>query len=343
MKIVNKYYVDIENSDLAYVNVLIGARGPGKSFSMLKHRIEDSVADETERSKFIWLRDTETVIKKIAAGNSLTEPIERKTEGFPHVIIDKHEGSYSFILNPKSDNYRVLGHLMALSTFHNARGVSYEDVIDITWDEFIPEEGTIVRSHQGTLYLNMYESVNRNRELEGQPPVRMNFVSNSEDVYSDVLQDLGLSYIIEDMIAEGKTSFRDDDIWIEFIIAEEFKKAKANTLLYRINRNEKFTNMALNNKFNNNMTLIKRTVNLKGSKGLLTVANRYTLIQLADGSLYWKLGVWKGLIGYDMDNEQEAILFRLLFNDKLRLRYIAGQMFFDSIYTQRNVLDMAKI
>ena len=343
MKIVNNYYIDIENRDLAYVNVLVGARGPGKSFSMLKHRIEDSVEDETEQSKFIWLRDTETVIKKIAAGNSLTDPIERKSEGFPHVIIDKNIDNYRFIMNPKSDNYRILGYLMALSTFHNARGVSYEDVIDITWDEFIPEEGTIVRKHQGTLYLNMYESVNRNRELEGEEPVRMNFISNAEDLYSDVLEDLGLSYIIEDMVATGKTSYRDDDVWIEFINAQAFKEAKAKTLLYRINKNEKFTNMALNNKFNNNMALIKRKVDLRKATGLFTVANRYTLVQLPDGALYFKLGVWKKLMNYDMDNEQEAILFRLLFNDKLRLQYIAGNMYFDSIYTQRNILEMARI
>ena len=56
-----------------------------------------------------------------------------------------------------------------------------------------------------------------------------------------------------------------------------------------------------------------------------------------------QLGVWKGLINYDMDNDQEALLYRLLFNDKLRLKYIAGQMFFDSIYTQRKMLEYAKI
>ena len=101
--------------------------------------------------------------------------------------------------------------------------------------------------------------------------------------------------------------------------------------------------MALDNKFNNNLALVKRNIDYKGSTGLLTLADRYTLIQLADGSLYYKLGVWKGLINYDMDNNQEALLYRLLFNDKLRLKYIAGQMFFDSIYTQRKMLEYAKI
>ena len=46
---------------------------------------------------------------------------------------------------------------------------------------------------------------------------------------------------------------------------------------------------------------------------------------------------------YDMDNDQEAILYRLLFNDKLRLQYIAGNMYFDSIYTQRRILELSRI
>ena len=345
MKLVNGIYVDIENSDLTNLNIIIGARGPGKTFSVLKHRIKDSDEDETENSKFIWLRDTERIIDKIAAGNSLTAPIEAKEEGFPHVEIIKSGGNYRFIKDPKSDNYKYLGYLMALSTFHNARGLSYEDVIDITWDEFIPEEGTIIKKNQGQIFLNMYESVNRNRELEDppKPPVRITFLSNAEDIYSDVLEDLGVSYILEDMSINGTQTYRDDDIWIELLDAKEFREKKKDTFIYRINKNEKFKEKALNNKFINNKALIKRNVNYKGATGLFNLSNRYVLIQLADGTLYWKLGTWKGIMTYDMDNDQEAMLYRLLFNDKLRLRYIAGQMFFDSIYTQRNILEWSRI
>ena len=338
-------FVDIENSDLKNLNILFGGRGIGKTFSVLHHRIENSLDDLTEQSKFIWLRDSAEVVKKIAAGNSLASPICRVYPELPEITIEKVGANYCFVANAKSDNFRYLGYLMALSTFHNARGINYDDVVNITWDEFIPEEGVIIKKNQGTIFNNAYESVNRNRELEkpARPPVQIIFLSNTNDIYCDVLESLGVSGLIEDMTYKGQKKYIDDDMWIEFLSSKEFYEKKKNTFIYRINKDEKFKNMALNNKFNNNMALVRKKVSLKNSTGLLTVANKYTLIQLADGSLYWKLGVWKGLIGYDMDNEQEAILFRLLFNDKLRLRYIAGQMFFDSIYTQRNVLDMAKI
>ena len=191
----------------------------------------------------------------------------------------------------------------------------------------------------------MYESVNRNREFEEppRPPVRITFLSNSEDIFSDVLEDLGVSYLVEEMSLNNTKTYRDDDIWIEMIDAAEFREKKKDTFIYRINKNEKFKDKALNNKFVNNTALIKRNVNLKGAKGLFNLSNRYVLIQLADGTLYWKLGTWKNIMTYDMDNDQEAILYRLLFNDKLRLNYIAGQMFFDSIYTQKRILELSRI
>ena len=341
MYLTDKGYLVIEDSDLAILSVLFGARGLGKTYSVLEKRIENSLKDEF--NKFIWLRDSAEVVKKIAAGNSLAAPICQNRPDLPPITIQKTEGNYCFVADAKTDNFRVLGYLMALSTFHNARGVSYEDVANITWDEFIPEEGTIVKKNQGAIFLNAYETVNRNRELEGKDPVQIIFLSNANDIYSDVLEDLGISGLIEDMMYKGIDCYRDADIWIQFLSSEKFYEAKKETFLYRINKNDKFRNMALDNRFNNNLALVKRNVDLKGSTGLLTVAGRYTLIQLADGNLYYKLGTWKNLINYDMDNDQEALLYRLLFNDKLRLKYIAGQMYFDSIYTQRKMLEYAKI
>ena len=341
MKYTDIGYIDIEDSDLSNLSVLFGGRGLGKTYSVLKHRIENALKDDN--SKFIWLRDSEVVIKKIAAGNSLAKPICINEPEMPQITIESINGNYCFVANAKCENEQVLGYLMAVSTFHNARGISYEDVNCIVWDEFIPEEGTIVKKNQGALFLNAYESINRNRELEGFPPVKIIFLSNTNDIYSDVLEDLGVSGLIEHMMFKGEKRYKDYDLWIEFLSSEAFYEKKKDTFIYRITNNDKFKSMALDNKFNNNLALIKQDVNYKGSQGLLTVANRYTLIQLSDGSLYYKLGVWKGLINYDMDNDQEAILYRLLFHDKLRLKYIAGEMFFDSIYTQRKMLEYAKI
>lgn len=343
MQLVKHGFIDIENSDLKNLNILFGGRGLGKTYSVLKHRIEDALEDNYDMHKFIWMRDSQEVCNKIAAGRSLASPICQNEPEIPEITIEKSEGNYCFIANPKSDNYRVLGYLMALSTFHNARGISYDDVVNITWDEFIPEEGTLVKKHQGTIFLNAYETVNRNRELDGIDPVKIIFLSNTNDIYSDVLEDLKVSTLIEDMVYNNETVYRDEDIWIEFLSSEAFYEKKKDTFIYRITNNEKFKDMALNNKFNNNLALVRRNVNLKKSEGLFTVAGKYTCMELSDHSIYFKLASWKGLPNYDMDNDQEAKLFRILFYDKLRIYYLSGSMYFDSIYTQRKILEYAKI
>lgn len=331
-------YIDITDDQLKNLNIFFGGRGIGKTFSILKHRCINAYHDP-EHNKFIWLRDSNEVVKKIAAGNSLTRPIELSDQLFPHISIKKIEGNYCFVVD---ENETVIGYLMALSTFHNARGISYEDVSCIVWDEFIPEEGTLVKKNQGSIFLNMYESVNRNREFDDIDPVKIIFLSNTNDIYSDVLADLGVASIIEQMQADQKDHYEDADILIEFLSSAAFYEKKKDTFIYRINQNNKFNAMALDNSFTNSTSLIKRSVRLKGSKGLLTVDNAYTLIEMPDNSLYFKRGAWKDLLNYDMDNDQEAILFRLLFTDKLRLQYIAGNMFFDSIYTQRKILEYAR-
>lgn len=332
-------FIDITDDQLKNLNVFFGGRGIGKTFSILKHRCINALHDQDQ--KFIWLRDSAEVCKKIAAGNSLTRPIELANDLFPHITIEKINGNFCFVADPEGKK-QIIGYLMALSTFHNARGISYDDVSCIVWDEFIPEEGTVVKRNQGATFLNMYESVCRNREFDGKPPVKIIFLSNTNDIYSDVLADLGVASIVEQLQYDNKDYYSDDDIVIRFLSSAAFYEKKKNTFIYRINQNNKFNDMALNNSFNNSMALIKRTVNIKGAKGLLNVNNEYLLLELPDQSLYFKKGRWKDLINYDMDNDQEVILFRLLFHNKLRIAYIAGNMFFDSLYTQRKILDFAR-
>lgn len=343
-------YLDISNDKLHHVNVLFGGRGIGKTYSILKYRVLEAHNDDSNMSKFIWLRDSDVVVKKIAAGNSLTSPIERNIPDFPHVEFKKNEGNIIFAeVDQEGNVIKELGYLMSLSTFHNARGINYDEVKTIVWDEFIPEDGAVIKNAnmQGTIYSNMYESVNRNREIateehEAEAPVTMIFLSNTNDIFSDVLQSLGLDKIIEHMQFNELKHYEDEDIWIEFFSNEAFYEAKKDTLLYRLSNNPKFKNMALDNNFNNSLALIQPEVDFRKSKGLLNLDNKYVLVQLNDGSLYWKVGNYKKLQNYDMNNDQEALLFRYLFSDKLRIHYIAGHMFFDSIYTQKNVLDYAK-
>ena len=127
MKIVEKYgYVDIEDSDLANLSILFGGRGLGKTYSVLHHRIENALKNSNQ--KFIWMRDSAEVCKKIAAGKSLANPITQNELDIPPISIQKFESNYTFVANPNSSEAEVIGYLMALTTFHNARGSNYDEI-----------------------------------------------------------------------------------------------------------------------------------------------------------------------------------------------------------------------
>ena len=97
-------YLDITNDKLHHVNVLFGGRGIGKTYSILKYRVMEAHNDESNMSKFIWLRDSDVVVKKIAAGNSLTSPIERNIPDFPHIEFRKKEGNQYECSKTRSGN-----------------------------------------------------------------------------------------------------------------------------------------------------------------------------------------------------------------------------------------------
>ena len=339
-------YVNIKIEDLVHWNIYTGARGLGKTFSVLKNVTPRYFNSEKQ---FIFLRDNEKVVKKLATANSLFTGIEAKNPDFPHIDLIHRDDNYMFVINKGQDDERVIGYLMALSTFSNARGINYDNVNLIIFDEFIPEEGKrSALKDPGTVFLNMYETVNRNREIEtfehaAEDPVQLILLSNSNDIYSSILESLGLSYIIENMIQNGENYYNNGEVRIEFMANEVFYEKKKQTMLYRYANNQKFTNMALENKFNNSMALIRPKMDLKGCKGILNLDNKYVLVQLANGSLYWKTGTFKKIQNYDMNNDQEAMLFRYAFSDRFRRYYIVGKMYFDSIYTQRSILNYAKI
>ena len=338
----NNFFYDIgEIENLHNLTVLFGGRGVGKTYSALKHLI-------SEGYKFIWLRDTKEICDTIIAGESLTAPIEFDDPSFPHVEIiqDKKIGKFIKCESKEKEDIAAgecIGYLMSLSTFKNARGVDFSDVKIIAMDEFVPEEGTIVREHTGTTFLNMYETVNRNRELKGFPPVKILLMSNTTNIYSDILIKLGISDIIENMVVEKQNTYKNSDIYIEFIKNENFAKAKNKTFLYRIANDSKFKKSAIDNEFTESRARIKKYT-MKGFKPICKLNNEYVLLQNEKlGVLYWKRGNYKNVQNYDMDDDQQALLYRFLFTDHLRTYYISGKMYFDSIYTQREILRHSKI
>jgi hypothetical protein len=225
--------------------LLYGGRGTGKTYGAL----EMAVADEI---KFIYMRRTQTqcdLINKpefspfkslnIDKGWSIgTKPISKYNAGFYNMEDGECVGS-------------PIGYTCALSTISNIRGFDASDVNLIIYDEFIPEKHERPLKNEGAAFMNAYETINRNRELKGKPPVKVMCLANANDLANPIFMELGLVRKANLMKRKNQEYSIDTNSGIALIdmFASPISVQKGGTALYRLNRASNFARMALNNEF----------------------------------------------------------------------------------------------
>ena len=235
-----KYY-DV-NDDLGRgmtFNIVIGGRGIGKTFSALRRAVGLS-------GKFIYLRRSKTEIDLCAIPETNPFKAINNHDGTDFRI--QRAGDLSSIINADAD---VRGYALALSTFGNLRGVDFSDVDMIFFDEFVPQKNARPIKAEDEAFFNLYETVNRNRELEGRPPVRVLMLSNAVSINSPILASLGLVGILERMIAKEKEYYidRERSVLIHLPYDAGFAAEKSMTALYKLTAGSRYSDHAIGNKF----------------------------------------------------------------------------------------------
>ena len=153
------------------------------------------------------------------------------------------------VMEEDEEMHEPFGYICALSTFSNLRGFDASDVQMIFYDEFIPETtAKPIKSEYETL-LNVYETVNRNRELKGQAPVKLVCCANSNTIDNPYFIGLGVINKIASMQAKGKMIYSDKDrgLLIINLTKSPISAKKKDTALYRLSENTDFGDMALEN------------------------------------------------------------------------------------------------
>lgn len=262
----NNGYLDIAKI-LSYglpFNFIVGGRATGKTYGALKYAYES-------HTRFILMRRTQAQTDLI-----------NKPEFNPYKAINTDLGSdiqiksiskyNSRIFEPAGDNDNLLGYTCALSTISNMRGFDASDCKLLIYDEFIPERHERPIKGEGAAFLNAYESINRNRELKGEPPLQVLGLANAFNIANPIFLELGLVGRCEKMKAAGQELFIDRERGILMVLLQKSKisKAKADTALYRLGSGS-YNDMALSNDFiYNNSDSIKAQA-LKEYKLLCTV------------------------------------------------------------------------
>lgn len=242
---------------------VIGGRGIGKTFGVLKWLIQNN-------HTFMYLRRTqaESDLQASEMSSSLTKLLRLYTNEYEFKKLNAKVGMIEY------DGKGVI-YTCALSTFASIRGVNFDDVEYIVFDEFIKEPHIKSIKAEALAWENLLESVERNRTWdEGKEPVKSILLANSMDIANDIFIHYDLVPIAEVMLEEKEEIYEEGDTTLVICQNSPVSKAKAETERYK-NAGEDFARMSIKNEFIlNDFSYVKKR-NIKEYKVLLNVGDLY--------------------------------------------------------------------
>lgn len=268
----NKYYqsngyINMKKIiELPYPFIFImHGRGTGKTYGACEYLLQ-------HKEKFMLLRRTQveadtisytdfSPFQPVLADHPELEPVV--VQALPNVknVHGIWKGAVSTETHKLEPVDEPIGYVAALSTFSNIRGFNGEQIKIVVFDEFIPESKARTIKNEDLAFLNFCETIGRNRELKGQPPLKLVCLSNANKLASPIFQALGIMDKVDKLAMSGKQEciLRDRGIAILKLADSPISKKKQNTALYRAAANAEYTEMALNNAFDMSNWLYVKT------------------------------------------------------------------------------------
>lgn len=245
----------IIDTDTPFIAVT-GARGTGKTYGALKYSYLMDL-------KIIYLRRTAVQLDVITSAPDILYKSINNDIG-TNIEVESKKGINYIFDNADPDNPRHIGYCAALTTFNNLRSVDLSDVELLIYDEFCAEGDRPIKD-EGGVFLNMLETVGRNRELQGKPPLKVLMMSNSIRLENPLFMTLKLVAPAIRLMRENKLVWTDKQrgITLYNIFNSPISQQKEQTALYRLVGESDFRDMALYNKYTSDDLTRVKSMNLK--------------------------------------------------------------------------------
>lgn len=226
-------------------NMVVGARGVGKTYGVFKYCIE-------HKRPFIYMRRLKSQLDQ--CGSAEGNPFKKLNTDMELDI--KPSRCKGGLLFTDSDTVAALG--VALSTVANVRGFDYSNFDMIVFDEAIASDGERPIQREFNAFLNFYETVNRNRELTGADPVQVVLLGNANRLTNPYFSGWHFMKTALNMLRGKQMVWMDPDKTRLMIMLQDsaISARKKDTVLYK-NSSEAFNKMALDNAFRTDATNIK--------------------------------------------------------------------------------------
>lgn len=330
----NKMYTDpVGRSDMP-IQVFIGIRGVGKTYPLLWHSIYD------KDKKWLLMRRTSEEMKTLC--NDFANPYKSimVNEGIEikASYINKYNVGF-FDLMEGDEKVRNVSTGVALSTFSKMRGLDFSDITDLIFDEFIPEKHVNKIREEGEAFLHAYETINRNRELEGRPPLRVYLLANAINLNNDILLKLGCVTVIAKMMQEGKKRYTDKKrgVYVELLSNDLFVAEKSRTTLYQLAGDSNFTAQSLKNQFTgDDMRLIKKDVPINEYNPIFVLEDYVVYQHKATGDMHIRKSKASSKLQRYVLQDKDVLYWR--FAPKYRMACLTKTISYDD-YTTKLIFD----
>ena len=337
-------------SDKYCIQFFIGGRGDGKTYGGLDGARLNFI--ETG-NKFIFSRLTIKEQKQITSKSASAKgnPFKKinKKEGCNIAILGSGDDVVSSIVDFEVDDKgklkatgRQYGYAMSLVDVCEVRGQDYDDVTDWLIDEFIPEKHKRIPKGLGDALLQGFETINRDREDEGRPPLRVWLMANANDIYNPIFKELGLVSLCEKMKREGKKDLyiKDRRMAIHLLEdSEELKEARSKRAITAIAKGTAFADMAFNNDFAYNDFSSVAYRKVTGYKPIVTLDNMTIYVQKGSSRLYISYTPAK-CPKLDGSRENELLLFKKKYSQRLYNCFVNDRITFESYEIKAKILEI---
>lgn len=329
---------DLKNYPDAWCYVIWSLRGPGKTYSFLRYMI-------ISEKIFIYMKRTNEDIDLLCQRGfkgdmsydpSPFKPINRDfgTNIRPFKIREGLAAFYNFNDQNEPEG-PLLGYCLSLNAVTKYKGFDFSEADYICFDEFIPMKGQVVKHAEGTLLLNFYMTVVRDRIKRGREDLKLILLANADDIAAPVISELEIMDNIAVMNTHGIDVHYDAarGIFLHHIFAESIDNGFENMGIYKAMSGTAWGDIAFSGSFANNDFSNVAKNNLKNYKCMIHLTYRRKAIYLY---LNQNTGRWhftgsrnKAQLYYDLDRENDQKRFYQEFGIDIRLACIENRVTFD--------------
>ena len=350
----SSYYYNIEDDINKYKDawcyIIVGGRNTGKTYSTLKSCKKDG-------RKFTFTKRTNDDVNLLCAGSgkigtklsqygvdlSPFKSINRDT-GYNVKPFKIFEGLGGFWDCDCEDNPEgvPIGYIVSLNAVSKVKGFDLSDSEWLVFDEFIPQPWERVSRKEGEQVLDLYKTIDRDRQHRGKPALKLICLANATTISNPLMGILEITDIVAQMNIDDTEYYYDDyrKILIHRVKdSAEFYEVESNAPIYKAMKGTQWGTMALENKFAYDDFTSVQFTSLKGYKCIVQLKYKENIWYIYKNGSKFYMCESRANTGefYDLNRENDQKRFYIEHCIDLRNACIENRMKF-SKYTMYDII-----